>query len=74
MADNQQQLWRYPEVAAHRGISVRTARSPKSRTRSAPGVTSAPDRPRWRPTTFRGLTAPRTGIPQRPSRHCSSPD
>ena len=52
MADDQQ-LWGYPEVAAHLGISVRAARSRKSRgSLPEPDDTSVPDRPRWRPTTF----------------------
>ncbi|QMU67300.1 sigma-70 region 4 domain-containing protein [Streptacidiphilus sp. P02-A3a] len=52
MADDQQ-LWGYPEIAAHLGISVRAARSRKSRgTIPDPDDTSVPDRPRWRPTTF----------------------
>jgi hypothetical protein len=52
MADDQQ-LWSYPEVAAHLGISIGAARSRKSRgTLPAPDDTSVPDRPRWRPTTF----------------------
>ncbi len=53
MADDHQ-LWGYPEVAAHLGISVRAARSRKSRgTLPEPDDTSVPDRPRWRPATFR---------------------
>lgn len=52
MADDQQ-LWGYPEIAAHLGISVRAARSRKSRgTLPGPDDTSVPDRPRWKPATF----------------------
>ncbi|MFD4944646.1 MarR family transcriptional regulator [Streptomyces sp. NPDC058409] len=52
MADDQQ-LWGYPEVAAHLGISVRAARSRKSRgSLPKPDDTSVPDRPRWKPATF----------------------
>lgn len=54
MADDQQ-LWEYPEVAAHLGISVRAARSRKSRgTLPEPDDTRVPDRPRWRPATLQG--------------------
>lgn len=54
MADDQQ-LWGYPEVAAHLGISVRAARSRKSRgSLPKPDDTSVPDRPRWKPSTFQG--------------------
>jgi hypothetical protein len=52
MADDQQ-LWGYPEVAAHLGISVRAARSRKSRgslpepdERSGPGALEARNLPR----------------------------
>ncbi|MDX2544636.1 hypothetical protein ACOT81_20710 [Streptomyces sp. WI04-05B] len=46
MADGQQ-LWGYPEVAAHLGISVRATRSRKSRgSLPEPDDTSVPDRPR----------------------------
>ncbi|MBB5939985.1 MarR family transcriptional regulator [Streptomyces zagrosensis] len=52
MADDQQ-LWGYPEVAAHLGISVGAARNCKSRgSLPAPDDTTVPDRPRWRPATF----------------------
>ncbi|MFF6835769.1 MarR family transcriptional regulator [Streptomyces sp. NPDC012438] len=53
MADGQP-LWGYPEVAAHLGISVQAARSRKSRgSLPAPDDTTVPDRPRWKPATFR---------------------
>lgn len=52
MADDQQ-LWGYPEVAAHLGISVGAARNRKSRgALPAPDDTTVPDRPRWRPATL----------------------
>ncbi|MFJ7096785.1 MarR family transcriptional regulator [Streptomyces mirabilis] len=52
MADDQQ-LWGYPEVAAHLGISVEAARNRKSRgSLPKPDDTSVPDRPRWKPATF----------------------
>ncbi|RPK48712.1 hypothetical protein EES39_09310 [Streptomyces sp. ADI92-24] len=52
MADDQQ-LWGYPEVAAHLGISVGAARNRKSRgSLPPPDDTTVPDRPRWRPATF----------------------
>ncbi|MGX7761304.1 hypothetical protein ACWQ06_21950 [Streptomyces angustmyceticus] len=54
MADDQQ-LWGYPEVGAHLGISVSAARNRKSRgSLPAPDDTTVPDRPRWRPATFEG--------------------
>ncbi|WP_327745106.1 MarR family transcriptional regulator [Streptomyces europaeiscabiei] len=53
MAD-EQQLWRYPEVAAHVGISVRAARSRKSRdTLAEPDDIRVQDQP-WRPATLQG--------------------
>lgn len=58
MADDQH-LWGYPEVAAHLGISVRAARSRKSRgSLPEPDDTSVPDRPR-----LPGLAARRPGVP-----------
>lgn len=54
MTDDQQ-LWGYPEIATHLGISVRAARSRKSRgTLPKPDATRVPDRPRWRPATLQG--------------------
>ncbi len=53
MAD--QPLWGDPEVAAHLGINVPAARSRKSRgSLPDPDDTTVPDRPRWKPATFRG--------------------
>ncbi|GAB3177324.1 MarR family transcriptional regulator [Streptomyces incanus] len=52
MADNQQ-LWGYPEIAAHLGIRVGAARSRKSRgSLPAPDDESMPNRSRWKPSTF----------------------
>jgi hypothetical protein len=52
MADDQQ-LWGYPEVAAHLGITVSAARSRKSRgSLPEPDDTTVPDRPCWKPATF----------------------
>ncbi len=49
-----QQLWGYPEIAAHLGISIGAARSRKSRgALPAPDDESIPDRPRWKPSTLR---------------------
>lgn len=54
MADDQR-LWGYPEAGAHLGISVRAARSRKSRgSLPEPNDTSVPDRPRWRPAISQG--------------------
>ncbi|MFD3531666.1 hypothetical protein [Streptomyces sp. NPDC058664] len=48
-------LWRYPEAAAHLGISVQAARSRKSRgSLPAPEDTTVPGRPRWKPATLTG--------------------
>jgi hypothetical protein len=48
------QLWGYPQVADHFGISIQAVRSRKSRgSLPAPDDTSVPDRPRWKPATFR---------------------
>lgn len=64
MADDQQ-LWGYPEVAAHLGISVSAARNRKSRGGlPAPDDTTVPDRPRWKAGHVPGLEAGRPGVPQ----------
>lgn len=64
MADDQQ-LWGYPEVVAHLGISVGAARSRKSRSSlPAPDDNSVPDRPRWKPVG-RGLHSDLHGSSQR---------
>ncbi|MEV7085892.1 MarR family transcriptional regulator [Streptomyces sp. NPDC093085] len=56
MTDDQQ-LWGYPEVAAHLGISVGAARNRKSRgSLPSPDNTIVPDRPRWRPATMQSWT------------------
>ncbi|MCX4676206.1 MarR family transcriptional regulator [Streptomyces sp. NBC_01433] len=56
MADDQE-LWGYPEVAAHLGISVGATRNRKSRgSLPAPDDTTVPDRPRWRPATLQSWT------------------
>ncbi|WP_234388752.1 sigma-70 region 4 domain-containing protein [Streptomyces sp. AS58] len=69
MADDQQ-LWEYPEVAAHLGISVRAARSRMSRgTLPEPDDTSVPDRPRWRHATFQGWQPVNRG----PAATCTAP-
>ncbi|WP_340377194.1 MarR family transcriptional regulator [Streptomyces sp. SS7] len=72
MADDQQ-LWGYPEVAAHMGISVRAARSRRSwDTLPEPDDTGVQDQPRWRPATLQGWQPVGRGVPQRPARHCLS--
>ncbi|MFB7776288.1 hypothetical protein [Streptomyces bauhiniae] len=58
MADDQQ-LWGCTEVAAHLGTSIGAARSRKSRgSLPAPDDASVPDRPRWKPATFRRTSPP----------------
>ncbi len=68
MAD-EQQLWRYPEVAAHVGISVRATRSRKSRGHSGGARRHQGAGPALEARHVAGLAAGRPRVPQRPARH-----
>ncbi|MDF9814009.1 MarR family transcriptional regulator [Streptomyces sp. SPB162] len=65
MADDQE-LWGYPEVAAHLGISVGATRNRKSRgSLPAPDDTTVPDRPPLAARHVAELDAGRPGVSQR---------